>query len=127
MSISNYDMTVFYFVLILGIVVSIVFIKKTKEWQNKMIYAFLIGGTTIYSGLGIAAISVDNSYIMVFLLFIIFEGIGLSFGFRTLRNKKESPRTDAIEKISNSNLFINAIAIAYWLIIIVLLFLEIIF
>lgn len=117
----TYEMPIFYLILVLGIAITIYFTSKAEEWQSKLINAFLLVGTTVYSGLGISSRSVDNSYIVFFILFLVFEGMGLKIGESVMRQKGESHHSNAIEIIASTSILITTLAILYWGIIVFLL------
>ena len=117
---GSYDIRIIAVILIIAIAEIIVFVSNAKKWQEKIVIILLLGGTTIYSGIGISMPSVDKTYILIFTLFIFFEGIGLHFGHRLFKEKEEEQR-DYISFISSSKNLIVAMAVTYWLITLILL------
>lgn len=119
MSATNYDVRIILGILVVSILVIFFFFKFAKNWQESLLVLFLLGGTTVYSGIGIAQDAVDKTYIPIFFIFMIFEGIGLFLGFKVFRPKEEP--TSFFTPLARSNKIMNAIAILYWGIIVIFL------
>ncbi len=117
---GSYDIRIIALILIIAIVEIIVYVSNAKKWQEKLVIILLLGGTTIYSGIGISMPSVDKSYILIFALFLLFEGFGLHLGHHIFKEKEEQ-QLDYISYISNSKYLISAMAIIYWIITLILL------
>ena len=119
MSATNYDVRIILGIIVVSIFIISFFFKFAKNWQESLLVLFLLGGTTVYSGIGIAQDVVDKTYIPIFFIFMIFEGIGLFLGFKVFKPKGEP--TDIFTPLARSNKIMNAAAILYWAIIVFLL------